>query len=60
MCLGQNDYIDFRDILRKDYSNDFIKEKIHLALNLKPKEHNFVIDKNIKPYITRLMNVTGG
>ena len=60
MCLGQNEFIDFRDILRNDYSNDFIKEKIQLALNIKPKKHDFIIDKNIKPYMTRHMNVTGG
>ena len=35
MCLGQNDYIDFKDILRKDYSDDYIKEKIYLALKIK-------------------------
>ena len=60
MCLGQNEFIDFRDILRNDYPNDFIKEKIQLALNIKPKKHDFIIDKNIKPYMTRYMNVTGG
>jgi cyclic pyranopterin phosphate synthase len=60
MCLGQNDYVDFRDILRKNYSNDSIKEKIFLALNLKPKKHDFIIEKNTKPYMTRLMNITGG
>jgi cyclic pyranopterin phosphate synthase len=60
MCLGQNEFIDFRDILRNDYSNDFIKEKIQLALNIKPKKHDFIIDKNIEPFMTRHMNVTGG
>ena len=60
MCLGQNNYIDFRDILRKDFSNDYIKQKINLALRLKPEKHDFIIEKNVKPYITRFMNVTGG
>ena len=60
MCLGQNDYIDFRDILRKDYSNDYIKEKINFALKLKPEKHNFVIEKNVRPYMDRFMNATGG
>ena len=60
MCLGQNEFIDFKDILRKNYSNDYIKEKIRFALNIKPKKHDFVIDKNIKPYMNRHMNVTGG
>ena len=60
MCLGQNDYVDFKDILRKDYSNETIKEKIKLALNIKPKKHDFIIDEDTKPYMKRHMNVTGG
>ena len=42
MCLGQNDHIDFKDILRKDYSDDYIKEKISLAMKIKPKKHDFL------------------
>ena len=60
MCLGQNDYIDFRKILRNDYSNNYIKEKIKIAMNIKPEKHNFLIQKNTKPYMQRHMNVTGG
>lgn len=60
MCLGQNDYIDFREILRNDYSDDFIKEKINFALKIKPKKHDFLIQENTKPYMQRHMNVTGG
>jgi len=60
MCLGQNDYVDFRKILRKDYSNDFIKEKIMYALKIKPQKHDFLIEENTRPYMTRHMNVTGG
>ena len=60
MCLGQNDYVDFKDFLRKDFSNDTIKEKIISALKIKPKKHDFIIDKDTKPYMKRHMNVTGG
>ena len=60
MCLGQNDHIDFRDILRKDYSDDYIKEKILYAMKIKPKSHDFLIDEKTKPYMRRHMNVTGG
>ncbi len=60
MCLGQNEYIDFRNILRKDYGDDYIKEKINYALKIKPKRHDFLIEENNKPYIQRHMNVTGG
>ena len=27
MCLGQNDFVDFREILRTDRSDEYIKEK---------------------------------
>ena len=60
MCLGQNDYVDFRKILRSDYSDKYIKEKIKFALRIKPKKHDFIIEKNLKPYMNRHMNVTGG
>jgi molybdenum cofactor biosynthesis enzyme MoaA len=60
MCLGQNNYVDFKKILRSDYSNDYIKDKIKFALKVKPQRHDFVIDKNLKPYLKRYMNMTGG
>ena len=60
MCLGQNNHIDFRNILRNDYSDDYIKEKINYALSIKPKKHDFLIEENTKPYMQRHMNVTGG
>ena len=60
MCLGQNNFVDFREILRGGHSNDYIKEKIIFALKIKPKKHDFIIEKNSIPYISRHMNVTGG
>ncbi len=60
MCLGQNDYVDFMEIMRKDYSNNYIKEKIRFALNIKPKNHDFMIGSKINKYMKRHMNVTGG
>ncbi len=60
MCLGQNDYVDFMDIMRKDYSDNYIKEKIRFALNIKPKNHDFMIGSKINKYMKRHMNVTGG
>ena len=60
MCLGQNDHIDFREILRGDYSNEYIKDKILYAMKIKPKRHDFLIDEKTKPYMQRHMNVTGG
>jgi len=60
MCLGQNENIDFREILRKDFSDEYIKNKIKFAMNIKPKKHDFEINKFSKNYVTRHMNVTGG
>jgi len=60
MCLGQNDFIDFREILRTDRDDNFIKDKIRLALSVKPKSHDFIINSEVKPYINRHMNETGG
>ena len=60
MCLGQNDFVDFREIMRKDYSDDYIKEKIKFALNIKPKQQDFMIGEKINKYMKRHMNVTGG
>ena len=60
MCLGQNDFVDFREILRTDRGDEYIKEKIKFALSIKPKRHDFVINSEVKPYINRHMNETGG
>jgi len=60
MCLGQNDFVDFRKILRSDRGDDYIKEKIRFALSVKPKRHDFIINSEVKPYINRHMNETGG
>ena len=60
MCLGQNDYVDFMEIMRKEYSDNFIKEKIKFALNIKPKNHDFMVGTKINKYMKRHMNVTGG
>ncbi len=60
MCLGQNEFVDFREILRNDRSDDFIKEKIKFALSIKPKKHDFIINSEVKPYMNRYMNETGG
>ncbi|MBD1147593.1 GTP 3',8-cyclase MoaA [Pelagibacterales bacterium SAG-MED31] len=60
MCLGQNDFVDFREILRTDRGDNYIKEKIRFALSIKPRRHDFIINSGIKPYLNRHMNETGG
>ena len=60
MCLGQEKYIDFKKILKNDYSNEKILELIQQSLKTKPKGHDFIIDKKNSPYLNRFMNTTGG
>ncbi len=60
MCLGQNDFVDFREILRSDRGDNYIKDRIRFALSVKPKRHDFIINSEVKPYINRHMNETGG
>ena len=60
LCLGQEKFIDFRKYLIKDYSNDKIIKLIHSSMKIKPKGHDFTIDRNTKPYLNRFMNTTGG
>ena len=60
MCLGQNDKIDFKSILRsKDYNK--LDDAINLAMRIKPEKHDFFIKPNMKEFkISRNMSVTGG
>tara|TARA_Y100001970_G_scaffold155622_1_gene190548 strand:+ start:23763 stop:24668 length:906 start_codon:yes stop_codon:yes gene_type:complete len=60
MCLGQNEFVDFREIIRNDRGDNYIKDKIRFALSVKPKRHDFIINSKVKPYMNRHMNETGG
>jgi len=60
MCLGQEKYIDFKKYLNNDYSNQKILNLIYESLKNKPKSHDFIINKEVKPYLSRFMNTTGG
>ena len=60
MCLGQNDNIDFRNIMRNE-NIDSLNLAIDRAMHTKPKAHDFDISyKNQTPEIKRHMSVTGG
>ena len=60
MCLGQEKFIDFKKLLTEDHSNEAILNKIYESLKFKPKGHDFLINKEVKPYMKRFMNTTGG
>ncbi|MCK5718671.1 MAG: GTP 3',8-cyclase MoaA [Thiomargarita sp.] len=59
LCLGQENSVDLRQVIRT-YPNDIVKLKqtIVNAISLKPKSHEFELDK--KSQILRYMNLTGG
>jgi GTP 3',8-cyclase len=61
MCLGQEDAVDLRKPLRQSESNDALMAAIDRAIALKPKGHDFVIDRQTRmPAVSRHMSVTGG
>jgi cyclic pyranopterin phosphate synthase len=60
MCLGQEDAADLRAPLRRSESNDFLNAAIRAAIARKPKGHDFVIERSVRPAVARHMSVTGG
>ena len=60
MCLGQDDQVNLRDALR-DGGAEALDTALDQAMLLKPKGHDFVLDRNRPaPAVTRHMSVTGG
>jgi cyclic pyranopterin phosphate synthase len=61
MCLGQDNNLDLRQIVRDSESDVPLQDAIDNALNMKPKGHEFVIDESADaPALNRHMSVTGG
>ena len=60
MCLGQDDAADLRDPLRQSEGNELVARAIDEAISRKPKGHDFVIDRNSAPAVSRHMSTTGG
>lgn len=58
MCLGNEESIDVRALLRSGCSDERIKSTIIESLALKPERH--VFDRPEEPQIVRFMNATGG
>ena len=58
LCLGNENSLDLKQLLRTDHSNEEIKNAIISAMQLKPEKHEF--DLNNPPQILRFMNATGG
>jgi len=61
LCLGQDDAKDLREPLRASKDDTLLHTAIDEAIALKPKGHDFVIDRQTrKPSVARHMSVTGG
>jgi cyclic pyranopterin phosphate synthase len=60
MCLGQEDSVDLRGPLRLSANDDLLGQALDRAMALKPKGHDFVIERDHAPAVTRHMSVTGG
>lgn len=60
MCLGQSNKVELREILREG-GPDALNEALDLAMRLKPKGHDFKIERRgARPAVARHMSVTGG
>lgn len=61
MCLGQEDKVDLRAPLREGGGDEALHAAIDEGMRLKPKGHDFIIDRRTKkPSVGRHMSVTGG
>jgi len=60
-CLGHEDASDLRRPLRASSDDDLLSAAIDRAIGLKPKGHDFIIDRrHNRPSVSRHMSVTGG
>ena len=60
-CLGHEDAADLRKPLRASPDDDLLAAAIDRAIGLKPKGHDFIIDRRHSgPAVPRHMSVTGG
>jgi cyclic pyranopterin phosphate synthase len=59
-CLGREDASDLRAVIRAGASDDDLADAIRLAVDAKPKGHDFHIDRAAPPAVARHMSTTGG
>jgi len=57
LCLGQDDKVELRPLLRDGISDDELKSILIDAISLKPEKHEF---KDKPDQVVRLMSMTGG
>jgi GTP 3',8-cyclase len=60
LCLGQEVSVDLRAPLRASADDALLHERIEAAIELRPKGHDFKIERSSRPATARHMSVTGG
>ncbi len=62
LCLGQNDSADLKEVVRAAESDAPLEDAIRAAIALKPKGHDFIIDRRRRgaAAVPRHMSTTGG
>jgi cyclic pyranopterin phosphate synthase len=60
LCLGHETSVDLRAPLRASADDALLQDTIEAAIALRPKGHDFNIERLSKPATTRHMSVTGG
>jgi cyclic pyranopterin phosphate synthase len=60
-CLGQEDAIDLKAVMRRSHDDAELMRVINNAIRDKPRGHDFAIDRNgAPPALSRHMSATGG
>lgn len=59
-CLGQEDAHDLRQPLRAGADNELLRTAILKGIGFKPKGHDFVMNRNSGPALSRHMSALGG
>lgn len=57
LCLGQEERVDFRELMRAGATDTELVEAIHRAIELKPERHEF---REQPQKLVRFMSMTGG
>ena len=57
LCLGQENKLELRPLLRNGISDDELKDVLINAIRLKPEKHKL---KDKPDQVVRLMSMTGG
>lgn len=57
LCLGQEERVDFRELMRAGASDAELMDAIRHAIDLKPERHEF---REQPQKLVRFMSMTGG